>query len=37
MPDRRFRPPWFVQELEACFVVTDARVGPKVARRLWFL
>jgi hypothetical protein len=25
MPDRRFPPPWSVDELEACFVVKDGR------------
>jgi hypothetical protein len=24
MPDRRFPPPWSVEELDACFVVTDS-------------
>jgi hypothetical protein len=30
MPARRFPPPWSVDELEACFVVTDS-VGQKLA------
>ena len=24
MPERRFLPPWSVEELEACFIVLDA-------------
>jgi hypothetical protein len=24
MPERRFPPPWTVEELEACFIVKDA-------------
>jgi hypothetical protein len=30
MPDRRFPPPWTVQELEACFYVCDS-AGQKLA------
>jgi hypothetical protein len=30
MPDRRFPPPWSVDELEACFVVKDS-AGQKVS------
>jgi hypothetical protein len=30
MPERRFPPPWSVEQLEACFVVKD-HVGPKLA------
>jgi hypothetical protein len=30
MPARRFPPPWSVEELEACFVVTDS-AGQKLA------
>ena len=30
MPDRRFPPPWTVEELSACFVVKDSN-GQKVA------
>jgi len=28
MPPRRFPPPWSVEELDACFVVTDSVVKP---------
>jgi hypothetical protein len=30
MPDRRFPPPWTVEELDACFVVMD-NAGQKLA------
>jgi len=30
MPDRRFPPPWTVEELDAAFVVTDS-TGQKLA------
>jgi hypothetical protein len=30
MPDRRFPPPWTVEELDACFVVSDS-AGQKLA------
>ncbi len=30
MPERRFPPPWTVEELEACFVVRDHN-GQKLA------
>jgi hypothetical protein len=30
MPNRRFPPPWSVQELEACFIVSDS-AGQKLA------
>jgi hypothetical protein len=30
MPTRRFPPPWTVEELETCFVVTDS-AGQKLA------
>ena len=30
MPDRRFPPPWTVEELKACFVVKDG-VGQRLA------
>jgi hypothetical protein len=30
MPERRFPPPWTVEELDACFVVTDS-AGQKLA------
>jgi hypothetical protein len=30
MPDRRFPPPWSVEELDACFVVKDS-TGQKQA------
>jgi hypothetical protein len=30
MPERRFPPPWSVEELEACFVVKD-NTGQKLA------
>jgi hypothetical protein len=30
MTERRFPPPWSVQELEACFIVTDS-AGQKLA------
>jgi hypothetical protein len=30
MADRRFPPPWSVEELDACFVVTD-NAGQKLA------
>jgi hypothetical protein len=30
LPVRRFPPPWSVEELDACFVVTDS-AGQKVA------
>ena len=30
MPERRFPPPWSVDELEACFVVKDS-AGQKLA------
>ena len=30
MPERHFPPPWSVQELEACFIVTDS-AGQKLA------
>jgi hypothetical protein len=30
MPERRFTPPWSVEELEACFVVKDS-AGQKLA------
>ncbi len=30
MPEHRFPPPWSVEELEACFIVTDS-AGQKLA------
>jgi hypothetical protein len=30
LPERRFPPPWSVEELEACFIVTD-NAGQKLA------
>jgi hypothetical protein len=30
MPDRRFPPPWIIEELDACFVVSDS-AGQKLA------
>jgi hypothetical protein len=29
-PERRFPPPWSVEELDACFIVTDS-AGQKLA------
>jgi hypothetical protein len=30
MPERRFPPPWTIEELDACFVVIDS-AGQKLA------
>jgi hypothetical protein len=27
MPERRFPPPWSVEETDACFIVRDAKIG----------
>jgi hypothetical protein len=34
MPERRFPPPWTIEELDACFVVKDSAEARRIAANI---